>query len=33
VLAHRVILMREPISEAEVLAIVDDVLVPLIAVR
>lgn len=33
VLAHRVILMREPITEAEVLSIVDDILVPLVTVR
>lgn len=33
VLAHRLILMREPVTEAEVLAIVDEILVPLVTVR
>jgi AcrR family transcriptional regulator len=33
VIAHRVILMREPVSEADIAAIIDQVLIPLVEVR
>lgn len=33
VLAHRVILMREPVTKADVAEIIDDVLIPLVEVR
>jgi AcrR family transcriptional regulator len=33
VLAHRVILMREPVTEADIAAIIDQVIIPLIEVR